>query len=150
MAAGKNVQAAVGYRFTRPSGRASWGRNIVVAVAQRVVMPQQSPTLVSGDIPPLADSYRRRAESGPDLRAVLHPGGAVVLTQGEQAFAAPAGPGGTGPTQRAAEFAHAVRDGGAMELLAWVIATSRDTIISGFAQAAGTMSATRTAGLRTK
>jgi tetratricopeptide (TPR) repeat protein len=107
--------------------------------AQRAMTPQQPPMLLSGAIPPLADSYRQRPEIDSGLRADLHPGEVVVLTQGEKAIAAPAGQGGTGTTQLAAGFAHAVRDSRAVELLAWVIAASRDTIISGFAQAAGTI-----------
>jgi len=107
--------------------------------AGRAITPQGSPVLLSGTIPPLADWYRRRPESGFSLRTDLRPGEVAVLTQGEKAVAAPAGQGGTGITQLAAEFAHAALDSHAVELLAWVVATSRDAIVSGFAQAAATI-----------
>jgi tetratricopeptide (TPR) repeat protein len=107
-----------------------------MVVAQRGITPLPPMVLLSGDIPPLAFPYIQRPESGLSLQAGLDPGEVVVLTQGEKAVAAPAGQGGTGTTQLAAEFARAVLDGGAVDLLAWVTAASRDAIVSGFAQAA--------------
>src|ERR1035437_1022170 len=68
---------------------------------------ETSPTLLSGVVPPVVDSYRQRLETGPDLRSHLRPGEIVVLTQGEKTVAAPAGQGGTGTTQLAAEYARA-------------------------------------------
>lgn len=106
-----------------------------MVVSQPGITPRQL-SVLSGAIPPLADSYGPRPETGPDLGADLHPGEVVALTQGERSVAAPAGQGGTGTTQLAAEFAHAVRDSRAVDLLAWVTATSRDAVIAGFAQAA--------------
>jgi hypothetical protein len=52
---------------------------------------ETSPTLLSGVVPPVVDSYRQRLETGPDLRSHLRPGEIVVLTQGEKTVAAPAG-----------------------------------------------------------
>ncbi|MGD0240544.1 MAG: tetratricopeptide repeat protein [Streptosporangiaceae bacterium] len=112
------------------------GRDVTVVMGQRAETPPQSPALLSGIVPPLADSYCQRPETGPDLRSGLRLGEIVVLTQGEKTVAAPAGQGGTGTTQLAAEFAHAVWSSQTVDLLAWVTATGRDAIISGFAHAA--------------
>ena len=42
-----------------------------------------SPVKLSGAIPPLAESFHQRPETGLDLRAGLYPGDTVVLTHGE-------------------------------------------------------------------
>ena len=54
---------------------------------------------LSGFIPPLAESFHQRPETGLDLRAGLYPGDTVVLTHGEETASAPAAQGGTGKTQ---------------------------------------------------
>ena len=97
--------------------------------------------LMSGSVPPLADPYLRRTETGIDLRSGLVPGGIMVLTHGQESPAAPASQGGTGKTQLAVEFATAVWSARAVEILVWVTGASRETIISGFAGAAGTVGA---------
>ena len=94
------------------------------------------PPLLSGTVPPLADPYHPRAETAPDLAAGLRPGQIVVLTHGEHTAAAPIAQGGTGKTQLAIEFAHAMWRAGAVEVLVWATATSREAIVTGFAQAA--------------
>jgi tetratricopeptide (TPR) repeat protein len=111
-----------------------------------MVAPQsgtQTPSgvLQCGSVPPLADSYSLRPETGPDLARTLRPGTAVVLVNGAEKRAAPAGQGGTGKTQLAAEFAHAMRNGRAVEVMVWVTGASRESVVSGFAQAAGTVGA---------
>ena len=63
-------------------------------VAQRAGAPPPSEMLVSGIIPPLADSYFQRLETGIDLKAGLFPGETVVLTHGEETETAPAAQGG--------------------------------------------------------
>jgi hypothetical protein len=97
--------------------------------------------LVSGIIPPLADAYFQRLETGADLKAGLFPGETVVLTHGEESEAAPAAQGGTGKTQLAVEFTHALRSARAVDVLVWVIAASREAIVTGFAQAASAVGA---------
>jgi tetratricopeptide (TPR) repeat protein len=114
---------------------------VVVAQRTETSSSPQSPTLVSGVIPPLTDAYHERLETGPDLRSSSRPGEIVVLTQGEKTVAAPAGQGGTGTTQLAAEYARAAWNSRAIGLIAWVTATDRDAIISGFAHAADTVGA---------
>jgi hypothetical protein len=97
--------------------------------------------VLSGIIPPLADSYIQRLETGVDLEAGLLPGETVVLTHGEETEAAPAAQGGTGKTQLAVEFSHALRSTRAVDVLVWVIAASREAVVAGFAQAASAVGA---------
>ena len=100
-----------------------------------------SPVKLSGSIPPLAESFHQRPETGLDLRAGLYPGDTVVLTHGEETAAAPAAQGGTGKTQIAVAFSHALWGARAVDALVWVPATSREAIVTGFAQAARTVGA---------
>jgi tetratricopeptide (TPR) repeat protein len=97
--------------------------------------------LLSGIVPPLADSFYTRTETGPDLLSGLPPGETVVLVHGDDSDALPAAQGGTGKTQLAVEFAHALWNGGLVEVLVWVTATNAESIITGFAQAANTVDA---------
>jgi tetratricopeptide (TPR) repeat protein len=92
--------------------------------------------LLSGIIPPLADPYFQRLETGIDLKSSLVPGETVVLIHGEQTEVAPPAQGGTGKTQLAVEFTRALRSAWAVDALIWVTANSREAIITGFAQAA--------------
>ena len=110
-------------------------------VAERTGTPPHSQVKLSGIIPPLADSFHQRPETGLDLRAGLYPGDTVVLTHGEETAAAPAAQGGTGKTQLAVAFTHALWGARAVDALVWVSATSREAIITGFAQAAMTVGA---------
>ncbi len=110
-------------------------------VAQRAETPPPPGTLVSGIIPPLADPYFQRPETGPGLASDLFPGQAVVLTHGAETEAAPAAQGGTGKTQLAAEFARALWSAQAVDVLVWVTASTREAVIAGYAQAAGAVGA---------
>ena len=110
-------------------------------VAERTGTPPHSQVKLSGIIPPLADPFHQRPETGLDLRAGLYPGDTVVLTHGEETAAAPPAQGGTGKTQLAVAFTHALWGARAVEALVWVSATSREAIITGFAQAASTVGA---------
>ena len=110
-------------------------------VAERTGTPPHSPVKLSGIIPPLADSFHQRPETGLDLRAGLYPGDTVVLTHGEETASAPAAQGGTGKTQIAVAFTHALWGARAVDALVWIPATSREAIVTGFAQAARTMGA---------
>ena len=110
-------------------------------VAERAGTPPHSQVKVSGSVPPLADSFHRRPETGLDLRAGLYPGDIVVLTHGEETASAPVAQGGTGKTQLAVAFTQALWGARAVDALIWVAATSREAIITGFAQAAGTVGA---------
>src|SRR5580658_1702727 len=110
-------------------------------VAQRAGAPPPSGLLVSGIIPPLADPYFQRQETGVDLRSGLFPGQTAVLTHGAQTETAPAEQGGTGKTQLAAEFMHALRGVRAVDVLIWISAVNRESVVAGFARAAETVGA---------
>jgi hypothetical protein len=102
--------------------------------------------LLSGTVPPLADAYYPREQSGPDLASSMRPGETVVLIHGEEAGQAsrvPAAQGGTGKTQLAVEFTHAMWNTRTVEILIWVNAASRESVITGFAQAANTVDASQ-------
>ncbi len=105
-------------------------------VANQPGTPAHAPVLSSGIVPPLADGYYPRAETGPDLARSLRPGQAAVLVHGEVTYVAPASQGGTGKTQLAVQFTRALRDSRAVQALAWVTAASRESVVAGFAQAA--------------
>jgi tetratricopeptide (TPR) repeat protein len=96
---------------------------------------------LSGFIPPLAESFHQRPETGLDLRAGLYPGDTLVLTHGAETASAPTAQGGTGKTQIAVAFSHALWGARAVDALVWVPATSREAIVAGFAQAARTVGA---------
>src|SRR5262249_10967666 len=100
-----------------------------------------SGVLLSGTVPPLADAYFPREQTGPDLAASVRPGEPVVLIHGEETELSPASQGGTGKTQLAVEFTHAMWNARAVEVLVWVTAASRESVVTGFAQAANTVDA---------
>jgi tetratricopeptide (TPR) repeat protein len=91
-------------------------------------------------VPPLADAYHSREQSGPDLASNLRTGEIVVLSHGDETGQAQ---GGTGKTQLAVEFTHAMWNTRAVEILIWVNAASRESVITGFAQAANTVDASQ-------
>ena len=106
-------------------------------VAQRAETRPSQGTLVAGVIPPLADPYFERAESGPGLASSLFPGQTAVLTHGADTETAPTAQGGTGKTQLAVEFARMLWSTRAVDVLVWVPAGTREAVVAGFAQAAG-------------
>jgi len=93
----------------------------------------------SGAVPPLAECFISRPETGFDAALGLARGVTVVMTgpaapdgAGRQPLA---GPGGTGKTQLAAALAQTVWRSREVDLLAWVPAASRDAVLTGYAQA---------------
>ena len=110
-------------------------------VAQQPGTSTHPGILLSGIVPPLADPYYTRAETAPDLASSLQPGEAVVLVHGEESDVAPVTQGGTGKTQLAVEFAHAMWNGRLVEVLVWVTATNPEAVLTGFAQAANMVDA---------
>jgi tetratricopeptide (TPR) repeat protein len=94
----------------------------------------------------LADGFSARPETAPGLPAALPAGAAVALVPDRTA--APAGfPGplaapdtldwlrSSGKTQLAAAFAESLWQSGAVDLLVWIEATSRASVLSGYAAA---------------
>jgi hypothetical protein len=108
-------------------------------VAQSAGPPPHPQLLLAGTVPPLADAYYQRPETGLALRGGLYPGDTVVLTHDEEAE--PAARGGTGKTQLAVAYAHALWSLRTVEVLVWVTATNRAAIITSFAEAATMVSA---------
>jgi len=108
-------------------------------VAQQPGTSAHPGILLSGIVPPLADTFYTRTETGPDLASSLRPGETVVLVHGAESESVPASQGGTGKTQLAVEFTHALWNGRLIEVLVWVTATNAESIITGFAQAANTV-----------
>jgi tetratricopeptide (TPR) repeat protein len=110
-------------------------------VAQQPGTSTHPGILLSGIVPPLTDTYYTRMETGPDLASGVRSGETVVLVHGAESDCAPANQGGTGKTQLAVEFAHALWNGRLVEVLVWVTATNAESIITGFAHAANTVDA---------
>ena len=92
--------------------------------------------LLSGIVPPLADAYFPRELTGPGPGSTPRLGETVVLVHGGETEVTLAAQGGTGKTQLAVEFAHAMWNNRTAEVLVWVNAASRDSVVTGFAQAA--------------
>jgi tetratricopeptide (TPR) repeat protein len=117
---------------------------MVVPQAGTGAQPGSGPGVqLSGIVPPLADAYYSREQTGPDLASTLRPGETVVLVHGAETETAPAAQGGTGKTQLAVEFTHAMWYTRAVEVLVWVTAASRESVVTGFAQAANTVDASQ-------
>src|SRR3984957_14482863 len=92
--------------------------------------------LLSGLIPPLADAYVPRHETGLSLAASMVPGQTGVLIPADDAAGTSLGElGGTGKTQLAAAIAHVLWQQRAVDLLLWIPATGRDAVLTGYAQA---------------
>jgi tetratricopeptide (TPR) repeat protein len=95
----------------------------------------------SGMLPPLTEGFVARPESAPGLGQVLTPGSVVALTPARSSRAAvpPGAPdwaGSVGKTQLAAYFAETLWQARDIELLVWVNAASRVSILSAYAAAA--------------
>jgi len=101
--------------------------------------PATAPVL-SGSVPPLAVDFQSRQESGFRLADGLRPGETILLVPaGEDpggGMAAGGASSGTGKTQLAVGFAHAMWSSRSVDLLVWVAAGNRTAIIAGYAQAA--------------
>ena len=92
--------------------------------------PRQTATgpLLIGGLPPRADSFQARAEAY-RLRAAASGGKTTVLTQ------VVAGLGGVGKTQLAADFSRTAWENRDVDLLVWVSALDRASVVSGYVQA---------------
>jgi tetratricopeptide (TPR) repeat protein len=104
----------------------------------------------SGTVPALADGFTARPETAPGLAAVLSAGAAVALVPDRSAAPA-AAPGraaapdaqdwlrSSGKTQLAAAFAESLWQSGGIDLLVWIDATSRASVLSGYAAVTATV-----------
>ena len=91
----------------------------------------------SGPVPPLADGFAVRPDTVPDLAATLVPGAAVALVPDQAPVSAQDWRASNGKTQLARYFAGSLWRSPGVDVLAWVVASSRASVLSGFVQAAG-------------
>jgi tetratricopeptide (TPR) repeat protein len=86
----------------------------------------------SGTVPAVADGYTDRLETAPDLAAVLRTGAALALVPDATARDWLRS---SGKTQLAAAFAESLWQSRGLDLLVWIEATSRASVLSGYAAA---------------
>jgi len=86
-----------------------------------------------GDLPPLADAFSARPETAPP---VAFTPGAVAVMLPARAAGAGAWLTSTGKTQLAVEFAESTFRSGSIDALVWISASSRMSVLSGYAEAA--------------
>lgn len=91
--------------------------------------------VLSGTVPVLTEGHIWRPETGQGPWDCLRPGTVVVLGPGGDPRASATGCGGTGKTQLAAAFAIKLWTAGELDLLVWLHAGGRDSIIAGYARA---------------
>ncbi len=93
--------------------------------------------VVSGPVPPLAECFAARPDTVPGLETVLVPGAAVALVPGQEAAGRGRDwPQACGKTQLASHLAGSLQRSRTVDLLAWVTATSRAAVLSGYMRAA--------------
>jgi hypothetical protein len=117
--------------------------------------PVASPLRVSaawpvrlGNIPPLADRFAARPESGPDVSLGLQRSPVVVLTPRSSRVGAGSSHDllrCTGKTQLAAYHAETLWDARAVDLMVWIDASSRASILSEYVAAASALAGTKPA-----
>ena len=101
----------------------------------------------SGAVPPLAKGFVPRPESAPALGAELPPGAAVVLVPGwVGAKASRDWLWSCGKTQIAVSFAEGLWQSRAVDLLVWIVATSRASVLSCYVEAAAAAMGTELSG----
>jgi len=93
-----------------------------------------------GMMPALVDGFSARAETAADLAAALMAGAEVVLVPARVAGEAPGGwLDSCGKTQLAVSIAESIWLSGRLQLLMWVDASNRESVLSTFAEAAMTV-----------
>jgi tetratricopeptide (TPR) repeat protein len=91
----------------------------------------------TGEVPPIAEAFTVRTDSVPGIEAVLSPGAVVALVSGPKSVDDPGGWGrACGKTQIAAYLAGGLQRSRKADLLAWVNASSRASVLSGYMEAA--------------
>jgi tetratricopeptide (TPR) repeat protein len=89
----------------------------------------------SGVTPPLAEGFITRPETAPGLPGAVVPGSLVVLVNSEPGQPATS----CGKSQLAVHTAEALWRSGRLELLAWIDARSRASVLTGYLQAAAAL-----------
>jgi hypothetical protein len=99
----------------------------------------------SGSVPPLAEKFNTRPESAPSLAEALRRSPAVTLTSSQQAGVEAADlASACGKTQLAVFYAETQWQAHAIDLLVWVDASSRASILCSYAEAAAMIAASTT------
>ncbi|MFF7048229.1 FxSxx-COOH system tetratricopeptide repeat protein [Streptomyces griseorubiginosus] len=119
-------------------GTASNGGTVITGYVDNLTVQQRPPQEPAtwphqvGVIPPAARSFQHRVEVH-RLRSAVEGGGTTVLTQ------LLTGMGGVGKTQLAAHYARTSWDetsaGGGLDVLVWITASNRSSIVTAYAQA---------------
>ncbi len=95
----------------------------------------------SGPVPPLAEGFTVRPDTVPGLEAALTPGATVVLVPEQVPVTAQDWRASSGKTQLARYFAESLWRSPGVDVLTWVVASSRASVLAGFVQAATAMGA---------
>jgi tetratricopeptide (TPR) repeat protein len=90
----------------------------------------------AGAVPPLANGFIARTETGQDLRMALVPGATVTLVSARAVGVARDWPDSCGKTQLAAAFALSSWQDDGVDVLVWVNAKDRASVLSAYAEAA--------------
>ena len=132
-----------GWPHTGRNGRRPAGKSEVKGAgparprAERTLWPVRS-----GAVPPLAENFTARTETAPDLEAVLTPGAVLALVPGPANARRPGEQlESSGKTQLAVSVAEQLWRSHAVELLVWIVATSRASVLAGLAEAAAALGA---------
>jgi tetratricopeptide (TPR) repeat protein len=90
-----------------------------------------------GAVPPLADGFSPRQETAPSIGMALSSGAPVVLQPSRRpAEGSRRAPGSCGKTQLAVFFAESLWQARRVDLLVWISATNRASVLSGYVEAA--------------
>jgi tetratricopeptide (TPR) repeat protein len=92
-------------------------------------------------VPPLAEGFAVRPDTVPGLESALVPGTAVALVPEQAPATAMDWRASSGKTQLARYFAESLWRSPGVDMLTWVVATSRASVLSGFVQASAAMGA---------
>ena len=90
----------------------------------------------SGLVPPVADGFVARPDTVPNLATALIPGVTVALVPDQAPASAQDWRASNGKTQLARHFAESLWSSPGVDVLAWVVASSRASVLSGFIRAA--------------
>jgi Tetratricopeptide repeat len=103
----------------------------------------------SGWVPPLADKFSPRPETAPDLATALQRAAAIALLPRSRRHGAGTTYDwlrSTGKTQLAAAYAEQVWQSRSVDLLVWIDAGSRASVLSGYVEAARAITGSRMLG----
>jgi len=126
---------AMAGRVRRPAGHGGRPATEIPVTATQAEQPRAPGArwrARAGTMPPVADGFTARPETMPGLLAALGPGAVVALVPETAGQSGPS----CGKTQLAVLCAESLWRSGQAELLAWVDASSRASLLSGYAEAA--------------